>query len=108
MISRRGLCGELHKYPRYYLLISNFYSPKIASELINCSAKNTPSSDYMMRIGIARILRITREVIKLVLPLAVRGLGRHAVGVIQSIGVGKLALGGSKCVIKDKIGRAHV
>ena len=55
----------------------------------------------LMRIGIARILRITREVIKLVLRLAVRGLGRHAVGVIQSIGVGKLALGGSKCVIKD-------
>ena len=55
----------------------------------------------LMRIGIARILRITREVIKLVLRLAVRGLGRHAVGVIQSIGVGKLALGGSKCVIND-------
>ena len=54
-----------------------------------------------MRTGIARILRITREVIELVLLLAVRGLGSHAVGVIQLIGVGKLALGGNKCVIKD-------
>ena len=54
MNSRRGLCGdhESHKFPRYHLLLSGFYSPKIAGELIDCSPKNTPSSDYKVTEGV--------------------------------------------------------